>query len=356
MSFQTSILTSPNDGLNLDKEIQLLKSGLLYSDTVTLTSPSLTSILYVLELSTLSEKKKVEYFKGLSKVDPTVQGEELEQLIKLKNRLVNKKGKTKLEIVQLEKIKQELKRIDGQMEQWGQDLFIKSGLPEFHHLIENGTVKLKHLDVNERDKQMAFQILDETIGIISQKNSYPIFDHLIENIASKYIQSTKKDLNTRNINEIFVGKEFLLRLPNINEISFSDIIKAKAELSIELDRFKNLINNYSLEISGLSFDQDNRDLIEKKYRYDFLPQVKELQDKLENNSFFKHLKKGVGENLSKYSIYLGVMGVDDMIKILLGAGGLTTIEGIFKGYNELKMTKKELRNSSVYFYHKLMDS
>lgn len=356
MSFQTSILTSPNDGLSLDKEIQLLKSGLLYSDTVTLTSPSLTSILYVLALSTLSEKQKVEYFKGLSEVDPTVQGAELEQLIKLKNRLVIKKGKTKAEILQLEKIKQELKRLDGQMEKWGQDLFMKSGLPEFHHLIENGTIKVKHLDVNERDKKMAFQILDETIDIISQKNTYPIFDHLVEDIASKYIQSTKADLNTKNINEIFVGKEFLLRLPNIDEISFSDIIKAKEELSIELDRFKNLINNYSLEVSGLSFNQENRDLIEKKYKYDFLPQLKELQGKLEGNSFFKHLKKGVGESLSKYSIYLGVMGVDDIVKILLSAGGLTTIEGIFKGHNELKKTDKELRNSSVYFYHKLMDT
>ncbi|MBT1705436.1 hypothetical protein [Chryseosolibacter indicus] len=355
MSFQTSILTSPNDGLNLDKEIRLLKSGLLYSDSVTLTSPSLTSILYVLTLSTLSEKEKVEYFKGLSKVDPTVQGEELEQLIKIKNRLANKKGKTKEEIIQLEIIKKELKRIDGQMEQWGQDLFIKSGLPEFHHLIENGTIKLKHLDVNEREKKMAFQILDETIDIISHKNTYPIFDHLVEDIASKYIQSTKKDLSTKNINEIFVGKEFLLKLPNIDEISFSDILKAKEELSTELDRFKNLINNYSLEISGLSFDQDNRDFIEKKYKYDFLPQLKELQDKLEDNSFFKHLKRGAGENISKYSIFLGVMGVDDIIKILLSAGGLTTVEGIFKGHNEIKKTNKELRNSSVYFYHKLLD-
>jgi hypothetical protein len=117
-----------------------------------------------------------------------------------------------------------------------------------------------------------------------------------------------------------------------------------------------VINNYSLEVSGLSFNQDNRDLIEKKYKYDFLPQVKELQEKIESNSFFKHLKRGVGENLSKYSIYLGVMGIDDIVKILLGAGGLTAIEGLFKGYNELTKADKDLRNSSVYFYHKLMDT
>lgn len=356
MSFQTSILTSPNDGLNLDKEVQLLKSGLLYSDSVSLTSPSLTAIVYVLALSTLSEKDKIEYFKGLSKVDPTVKGEELEQLIKHKNKLVAKRGKTKSEIFQLEKIKQELKRIDEHMEQWGKDLFMKSGLSEFNHLIENGTIKIKHLDVNERHKKMAFQILDETIDLISKKNMYPIFDNQVEDIASKYIRSTKTNLNTKNINEIFVGKEFLLRLPNIDEIGFSDIIEAKKELSVELDRFKNLINNYSLEVSGLSFEQDNRDLIEKRYKYDFLPQVKELQGKLEENSFFKHLKRGVGQNLSKYSIYLGVMGVDDIVKILLSAGGLTTIEGIFKGANELKKMNRELKNNSVYFYHKLMNT
>jgi hypothetical protein len=76
---------------------------------------------------------------------------------------------------------------------------------------------------------------------------------------------------------------------------------------------------------------------------------------LESNSFFRHLKKDVGENFSKYSIFLGVMGIDDIVKVLLGAGGMSTIEGVFKSYNECKKVNADIKNSSIYFYRELMD-
>jgi hypothetical protein len=355
MDLETSIITSPNNDLSLDKEIRLLKSALLYSDSITLISPGLTTALYLLRLSSLSEKEKIAYLNGLSTVDPTLQADDIENAIKIRNILTRKKGKTKEEILKLEYIKQRLKSIDKYFEQWGQDVFIKSGLPEFYHLIENGTIKPKHLDVNETEKSIAIQILDETIDTISKKGVYPIFDNLVEQMASIYLKENKTDHDITNINEIFVGKEFLLKLPNIDTLTFADILTAKQELKTELDRFKNLINNYSLEIDGLSFDEQNRTLIEKKYQYDFLPQVKELQEKIDANKFYKHLMRDIGENFTKYSICLGVTGTEDIMKLALGAGGMTIAEGIYKGLNSSKQTDKEAKKSSVYFYHKLLD-
>lgn len=355
MNLETSIITSPSNDLSLDKEIRLLKSALLYSDSITLISPGLTATLYLLKLSTLSEKEKITYLNGLSNVDPSLQADNIENAIKIRNILTRKKGKTKEEIVKLEFIKQRLKNLDKYFEEWGQDVFIKSGLPEFYHLIENGTIKPKHLDVNETKKKMAIQILDETIETISKKGVYPIFDNLVEKMASIYLKETKIDHDVNNINEIFVGKEFLLKLPNIDTLTFADILTAKQELKTELDRFKSLINNYSLEINGLSFDDKNRNLIEKKYQYDFLPQVKELQEKIDANKFYKHLMKDIGENFTKYSIYLGVTGTEDIMKLVLGAGGMTMAEGIYKGFNNSKQIDNENKRSSVYFYHKLLD-
>lgn len=355
MNLKTTIITSPNESLWLEKEIRLLKSGLLYSDSITLVSPSLTSVLHLLKLSSLTEKEKVEFIKGLTKFNPDLKGEEIENAIKLKNKLTNKKGKTKEEIVKLEQIKKILKNTDKYIEQWGENVFFESGLGEFYHLIENKTIELKHLDVNETHKDMGMQILEETSEILNSENSYPIFDDLIEKIAKFYIEEASGEYDSQNLNEIFVGKEFLLRLPNIDNLNFNDIIKAKEELGIELNRFKNLINNYSQEISGLAFDTSNKLIIEKKYNYDFVPQLKEIQDEIERNSFFKHLKKNIGENLVKYSIFLGVSGVDDIKKLLLGAGGMTVVETIIKAINESKNLKTDIKNSSVYFYHKLMN-
>ena len=355
MNLETSIITSPNNDLSLDKEIRLLKSALLYSDSVTIISPGLTVALYLLKLSTLGEKEKVAYFNGLSNVDPSLQADDIENAIKIRNILSRKKGKTKEELLKLEFIKKRLKNIDKSLEEWGKDVFIKSGLPEFYHLIENGTIKPKHLDVNETEKKMAIQILEETIETISRKGVYPIFDNLVEHMATIYLKGTKADYDVNNVNEIFVGKEFLLRLPNIDTLNFADILTAKLELKDELDRFKNLINDYSLEIDGLSFDEQNRTLIEKKYQYDFLPQVKELQEKIDANKFYKHLMKDIGENFTKYSICLGVTGMEDVMKLALGAGGMTMAEGIYKGLASSKQIDKETKKSSVYFYHRLLN-
>lgn len=355
MNLETSIITSPNNDLSLDKEIRLLKSALLYSDSITLISPGLTATLYLLRLSTLSEKEKIAYLNGLSTADPSLKADDIENAIRSRDILTRKKGKTKEEIAKLEFIKQKLKNLDKYFEQWGQDVFIKSGLPEFYHLIENGTIKPKHLDVNETEKRMANQILDETIETISKKGIYPIFDNLVESIAAIYLKESKIAYDVDNINEIFVGKEFLLRLPNIDTLTFDQILSTKQELKTELDRFKNLINNYSLEIDGLSFDHDNKALIEKKYQYDFLPQVKELQEKIDANKFYRHLMKDIGENFTKYSICLGVTGTADIVKLILGAGGMTMAEGIYKGLNSSKQTGNEIKRSSVYFYHKLLD-
>lgn len=357
MNLETTILTSPNDGLTLQKEIRLLKSALLYSDKITLISPSLTSILYMMRLATLSDKEKLEYMRSLSKVDPSLKGDEIENAIMLRNQLTQKKGKTNEEVIKLELINKSLKRIDEYYREWGENLFMQSGLPEFYYLIENDTVRVKHLDVNEKNEDMASQILQETIQIVNKSDTYPIFDILVEQIAQIYLKQTGGEVansSAANMNEVFVGKEFLLRLPNIDKIAFEDIIRLKTELGPELNRFKGLVQSFAKNISGIVFDKESRQEIEKKYEYQLIPELHDIQQKIESNNFFKHVARDIAENVTKYSIFLGVAGLADLQKLMLGASGLIAAETIFKSRNEVKKASMEIKNSSVYFYHKMM--
>lgn len=82
----------------------------------------------MMKLATLSDKEKLEYMRSLSKVDPILKGDEIENAIMLRNRLTQKKGKTKDEVVKLEMINKSLKRIDVYYQEWGQNIFMQSGL------------------------------------------------------------------------------------------------------------------------------------------------------------------------------------------------------------------------------------
>jgi hypothetical protein len=199
---------------------------------------------------------------------------------------------------------------------------------------------------------MANQIVDEILNV-DYTGGYPIFDNRIQDLARTfYSQPGASNPNFDNLNEMFVAKEFILRLPNIDLLTFSEIINVKEELYPALNKFKGLINSYSEEIKGFSFDPDNKIKIEKKYNYDFLPQLKEVQENIESNRMYKLLFKELSENLTKYSIYIGVGAAIDIKGLLLG-GGASTIESTIRSYNKMKDKNKEIRNSAVYFYHDL---
>lgn len=102
---------------------------------------------------------------------------------------------------------------------------------------------------------MASQILYETIEIVNKSDTYPIFDILVEQITQIYLSQAAGVNSSANMNEAFVGKEFLLRLPNIDKIAFEDIINLKSELGQELNRFKGLVQTFSKDISGIVFDK-----------------------------------------------------------------------------------------------------
>jgi hypothetical protein len=132
MKLQTTIITSPNETLSLQKESRLLKSAILYSDNITLVSPNLTSVLYTIAIASLDEKSKVDFLKNLEHVLKNGSGERLEEFIKVRDALKNKRMKTKDDILKLKRIENELKKGDLYFQEWGENMYNQSGLEEFN--------------------------------------------------------------------------------------------------------------------------------------------------------------------------------------------------------------------------------
>jgi len=355
MDLISSIITSPQTGVSLEKELELLKSAYLFSDKISITSPSITSILMILRLANLTEKEKIEYLIGMTEVDPSLKGHEYQKAIKHKNYLERKKFKSKDEVVELGKIKHHLTNMDKYFEEWGSKLFLESGMPEFIHLIEDGIIELNHVDVNEFESSMAQQILDQTVELISTDGIYPLFDRLTEDLADAFMRENNLHNPNLNLKESFIGKEFVLSLPNIETLTFEDISNLKGELQTEFDRFRGLIFNSAKEIEGIPYSTDNRSRIEKTLKYEISPQLTELQSSIENNKFVKNLFQEIVGNIGKYSLFLGVSTLTTLENALFGVSGVgfSLTEASFKSFQKTKEQKEKLRNNSLYFYHKL---
>jgi hypothetical protein len=353
MSLKSSIITSPETGVTLEKEYDLIKSAFLFSDKITITSPGMTSILMLLKLASLTEKEKIEYLIHMTEADPSLKGHEYAKAIQLKNTLSKKKYKTREEIIQFGKLKHHLSNLDKHFEEWGNNLLMQSTMPQFIHLIENGIVEVNHVDVNETKTSMAKQVLDFTIEILNDHDCYPLFDRLTEDLASIFLQENKMEYPSLNMKESYIGKKLALSLPNLKSLTFEQITKLKGELDTEFNRFRGLILDYAQEIEGIPFNDENRSIIEKKLQYEVSPQLEELQESINRNSFLNNLLKELGENIGKYALFFGISSLTGLQTAIFGAGGLSLAEATFKALNKTRDEKVKARNNSLYFYHQI---
>jgi hypothetical protein len=326
INFKVSIVTSPDSDLSVEKEIRLAKLGLLYADEVSLCSPNMTILLMMTRLAHLNEKEKIEFTRSIL---PSLHSE----------------------IVQLNKIENIFKEYDNTLSRQAENLFLTSGLHEAAEFIKSGQIKLNIVDMS--GEQAAQNIFNEIKKILNEPSTYPIFDHDIENLTNAYIRENQPEIDLSNSKEMVFSKELIFNLPNMEDISFDNILKLKSELELELSKFKGLIYDYSTEINNLPFSPENKILINKKFEREIKPQLLELQKQIDENKFTKNLFSDTLENLTKYSIIMGVATLGDLEKTLLGTGGLTIAETLSKAFKETKKQNAEVKSNSLYFYHRL---
>jgi len=356
---QTSIITSPNQNMTLEKEIRLIKVGILYSDKITLISPQVTMLMSMMNMSNLSEKEKFLLIQQIGPlIDENFDPNSIDFLIEQIKKIKSKRIKESKEIILLRRYKNEVKKMHKSFQDIAKKVYDKSNFEEIEPIIESGKVEFKHFkyELAKPIKEVVQKFITEQIrDTLVNENHYPVFDDLIGSIAHHYSLQEGLKLQKENSKEVEFGKELIFRLPNIDKISFQDILNLKEELNKELYNFKNEILSYSQEISSLPFSNESKIEIKKKYEYVIKPQVIELREKIEKNRFIKILINDSMSNLTKYSaqasVFIGACEYLDYTK-LLPLGTLLT-QSLYKSIKELKDNNNKFKKHPLFFYHSL---
>lgn len=373
MDFTVSIVTAPNPGLSVAKEVELTKLGLLYADKVEISSASLYYVLAFVRMATLEGTERIDFVRGIFPSLPGItpsQVTQFEEAFKHLPFLKSKLNKTLNDILLIQKLEESIENLFSGLGNSAEKVFIESGAEAIIPYISNGQIVIK--DLGSDVKQAPQLLIDGALDSLKDELTYPLFDDSVSDLINLYIKENSPEINYENTRTILAGKDLLLRLPNINGLTIEQVITLKGEMQIELIRFKSLINEYASDIEGIPFEQSMQVKLAKKYNIDFKPQLAELQSLINKNSFVKHLYSGFLDNIKEFSMlgigaatllemksaFINASGAANPLDIknaVMGASGAALAQG-FKALNEQRKQQDKIRENKLYFYHKLSEA
>ena len=376
-SFNVTIATTPSSGMCISKDIDMIKTGLLYGDKIKLfsmTSPMLMFMRYSSEA--LSDKEKEHYiWEMLNTMEPgtIVMREILEQLER------KKKHRTKDETIEYYKFKKKMeqskKEIFGAME----NMAAKSGINELLPAIERDLIEipaesvfgLGSSDIDSDDFIVRFVngIVEETIS----GKSYPMYDADMANIIRLLSESdtTKIDeIRCEQIKHIATVHNVLAELPNFEKANVADIIGIRDELDRFLAKFKSAMLEYSNEIKSLPWDSNFSNEISLMFTKKIAPTISEIKSVVEQNSFLrKFCTNIVNDRFAVTPIATGIgvpllEGLSAAIAPLATAiqlpsalvsasiaGGAVVTKNLINSYNSYKIDKQRSEENALFFFY-----
>lgn len=370
MNFDFTIAVQP-ELTHIDRELQYIKSALLYADKIILISPmvymytQLTTggvafdekrmiklVQFILPL--FKEQEPETYYEGKSAIDNL-------------SSIVNSKRYNSIPFVEKLKLRNQIKifmqEIDGKF----LDMMGESQTAELNLLLKSGKLVVQKFEHNLADTDGC---VAEYFGYLTKsiKNSFPIFDEASNNIMRMAVKSriiSLSESEKRKITHAGVSDNLLQRLPSFDSVPVDEIIDIRKELSDPLIRFRSKLIAYTENIRSMPWDDDFEYNCSILYHKEIAPAVLEIDELTRENSFVKNLfgTVAVDEEFSKLTggLIIGVAAAGVLpsftqtfsadTAMLTTAGALAATK-IAAAYREYQKKKKEISKQDLYFYYK----
>jgi hypothetical protein len=300
--------------LNINKEINLIKTAILYGDKVLLIS--IIPTLFYSFLNLIDQFSKDEKIK--QKIIDSVELDELSKSI-----LLNMEGKIGLKS-KLENVKPEIgiNKID---------IAIKSGL----------------LDIYTIGKS---RIPEET---------YPLLDENILNLVKAERKDEKlniSDVDSEKIKQIGFVFNIFQRLPNFENATIDEILDIRKTLDKPLIRFRAAIIRLSNDIKYKPWDENFYYYIDKLFIEKINPALLEIEEECKSNRYLIKLLNIVAKSSWEIPAGLGVIisKLAEVSNISATAIGMTIGAGTvaYNALYEWKEKTKEIEKNQMFFYYK----
>lgn len=370
LDFNFTIAVQP-ELTSIDKELQYIKSALLYADKIVLISPMVYMYTQLTTGgATFDEKQIIRLMKFIL---PMCKEREPETYLKGKSvvddlsRIIYSKQYKAIPLVQKIELRKQIKVFMQEMDEKFLEMMGESQTAELNLLLKSGKLILQKFEHNLADIDGCiseyFSYLTKSV-----KTSLPLFDEASNNLMRAAVKSRIINLSEcekRKITHAGVSDNLLQRLPSFDTASVDEIIDIRNELNDPLIRFRSKLITYSENIQSLPWDDDFEYECSTLYTQEIAPAVLEIDELTQENSFVKNLFGKViadGEFLkSAGGLIIGVAAAGVIPSFtqavsadtaMLTAGGAWATTKIAATYKEYQEKKREISQKDMYFYYK----
>lgn len=356
---------------NIDKELQYVKSALLYADSITLISP--LAYLYT-QLSTngiaVDERTILRVVKYII---PFCEERDPETVEKLRapldqfQKIVYSKQYKAIPMVKKLTIRRELAEIASQFDAVLINLIGQEQTSELETLLKSKRLHLQKFEHNLADVNGCTVEFCKMLRN-SVKDSYPLFDELSNDIMVSALKAhiiQLSDFERKKITHAGVSDNLIQRLPSFEMATAGEILDIRKELEPSLIRYRTKILTYSDSIQSVPWDDGFEYECTELYYKEIAPAVEEIVELTSENSFIKNLGYAAlsnGEFLKSVGGLVcsvaagGVIGAFNNAistdEAVLISGGAWVATKVAESYHEYNKKKKEIQQKDMYFYYK----
>lgn len=366
-----SIAAVPTGELNIDNEIKLIKSVLLYADDITINSLAVT-MLNVIDNINIEKHSVLEMINIMEQVNPFIKMSNQELSFEIDNvvqqvnsikPLLKKKHRNKYEILatnMLNKPSNELRNAFDEVIKIANDILDSSG---YRELLKTGD-KLKfeayHSNINDTDGMMK-EYFNKVLEATENLSIFPVFDkqtaeliRLYENENININNDLKLDHNAHGA----IVSNMFLKLPALDFLSIEQLLEIRESLKEYLINFRKAIYEFSTKVNCSQWNEGFEYEMNKIYDIEVLPQIEELKQRIKDNSLIEKILK---ENYIDKSFWVTLVGTVGMalsdtnmlLQAITSASfvGSTICNTVKASYNYCEINK-EIKKNTMYFYYK----
>lgn len=370
MGFDFTIAVVP-ELTSIDKELQYIKSALLYADQIFLISP--ISYMYTQlssQASTFDEKNIIKVLKYLLPLckdkEPETYQNGIAVVDKLSSIMLSRKYRAVPMVKKLE-LRSQLKTFMQQLDAECIKLLGDCQIREVNSLLTSGKVVLKKFEhsLSDVDGTVSEFFIQLTKSI---KSSFPLFDEASNHLMQSAVKARIINLNEsekRKIIHAGVSDNLIQRLPSFDSASVDEILDIRKELNDPLVRFRSKVQSYSESIQTVPWDNDFENECSLLYYQEVAPAILEIDELTKEGSFVKNLvgkvtadgdfRRVAGElvvGIAAAGVIPAFTQTVSQDVAALTAGGLWATAKIAEAYKEYQEKKREISKKDLYFYYR----
>lgn len=369
MNFNFTVAVLPNN-INVDTELQYIKSALLYADSIALISP--VAYLYTLimdDKNLQDERSALELLKITApfiKASNEALFQTLDDYINYVSKILYSKNPKSIPF----KTKLELKRILFKYVNETKSTIIGNiGVTQsqdISKLISSGRLDMKVIqnmlwNIDAFTPEY-FRLLAEAI-----KTSYPIFDELSNNVMKAAVDAKVVNLSEfdkKKIQHAGISDNLLQQLPDFSLASIDEIVDIKKELASPLVRFRSKMLKFSDDIQTYPWDKDFEFECFQLYAREISPALLEIDELTKESRFLKNLgrsilsddkvRKSIGGlvvSISAAGVFSAYTDVVSSATAITATSAAWAVEKIAVAYLAQQQMRQEIMKKDLYFYY-----